>query len=439
MTPDPTGAARPGRLSRIPIRRLAGFLGLPLISAVAPFLVLPVLLRHVGTEAWAGIAIGQSVGTGAATLVLLGWTVVGPSLVAEDRTREKVLYSESLVSRLVVFGLAAPTGMAIAAALAPPAVRVDAALMALAAAMLGLAPTWYFVGTGRPAAIAALDTVPRVAATGLAAVLVAQLAVAWVYPVVLLLSSSACLLVATRRYWQPTGESPLRVTVRTVRTQWTAAGVAVLGALFTILPITLLALVTPGVVAEYAALDRITKFAVFALGPVGLAFQGWVSEPSPSAAQRRRTALLVTVGTGVVLAVGYVVSADLLLRVLFAGEIRVPSSAVLFLAVAIVCIALGTTLGFHHLVPLKMSGWVAVSAVASNVVGGVAISLLAPEHGVTGATAGVALAEIAVVLVQGGALAARWRRDRRSRHATTAAPTADVEVAGGPPGFRGRH
>ena len=119
---------------------------------------------------------------------------------------------------------------------------------------------------------------------------------------------------------------------------------------------------------------------------------------------------------------------------LYAGEIRVHNSAVLCLAVAIVCNSLGTTLGFLHLVPLKMSGWVAVSAAASNVVGGVAILLLAPEHGVTGAAAGVALAEVAVVLVQGGALTARWWRDRRARHAATTAPSADVEVAGGLPG-----
>ncbi|HEY0507147.1 MAG TPA: hypothetical protein VGD12_03695, partial [Blastococcus sp.] len=56
---SPTGGRR-ARLSGVPVKRLAGFMGLPLISAAAPFLVLPVLLRYVGTEAWAGIAIGQS-------------------------------------------------------------------------------------------------------------------------------------------------------------------------------------------------------------------------------------------------------------------------------------------------------------------------------------------------------------------------------------------
>lgn len=402
-------AAEPGRFRRIPVRRLTGFLALPLISAIAPFLVLPVLLGYVGTEAWAGIAIGQAIGTGASTLVLLGWTVVGPSVVAGNPDRRRELYTESLVSRLTVFVVAAPAAAGIAAVLAPSSARTAAALMALASALLGLSAAWFFVGTGQPGAIARYDTVPRVVATAAAAGLVAWRSEAWLYPAALIVTFTVMAVVVSARYCTRTPLTPLRTTMRVVRQQWAAVGVSVQAAVNTVLPMALLAAVAPGVVAGFAALDRVTKFVVFALSPVGLAFQGWVSEPSEHPAQRRRTALVVTTGVGLVLAVGFLFTADLLLRVLFAAKIGVPSVAIVFAAVSIVCVALGTTLGFHHLVPLEMSGWMALSTAISVVVASVGMALLAPRFGVPGAALAVMLAEIAVVTTQSLALTTRRR------------------------------
>ncbi|MGY1805912.1 oligosaccharide flippase family protein [Blastococcus sp. SYSU D00669] len=412
MTADLDGTPAPPsrRLPGIPLKRLAGFLGLPLISAIAPFLVLPVLLGFVGTEAWAAIAIGQSIGTGASTLVLLGWTVVGPALVAESPDRQRALYTQSLVSRLTVFAVAAPAAMVLAAVLAPADERVSAALMALAMAVLGLSPSWFFIGTGRPSAIAAYDTVPRVAAAALAALLVALVPWAWLYPAALIAVPGVATALATARYGARVPFAPLRTTGQVVRQQWAAVGVSVQAALNTTLPMALLAWVAPGVVAGYAALERVTKFVIFVLSPVGQAFQGWVAEPSADPAHRRRTALLVTTGVGVVLAAGFLLAADLLLRVLFAAKIEVPDAAIWFSAGVIVCVALGTTLGFHHLVPLKMSGWLAVSTAVSIVVAAVSVVLLAPRYGVEGVALSVLLAELGVVTTQSLALLLRRRR-----------------------------
>lgn len=409
---SPTGGRR-ALLSGVPVKRLAGFMGLPLISAAAPFLVLPVLLRYVGTEAWAGIAIGQSLGTGVSALVLLGWPVVGPSAVAEDPDRRRALYTRSLISRLTVFSVAAPVGVALAVLLSPAGARPEAGLMALAMSMLGLSATWFFVGSGHPGMIARYETVPRVAATAVAALLVSQYAVAWLYPAVLLLSSSVLTVVVSARYWERTRLAPLHTTGQVVREQWAAAGVSVQAALATSLPMTILAVVAPRTVAGFAALDRITRFAVFALGPVGLAFQGWVSEPTEFPARRRRTAFVVTTAAGLVMAVGFLVFADDLLRVLFAGRIEVSGLAVSVSAVSILCVALSTTLGFHHLVPLKMSAWMALSTGISIVVVCISMFLLAPEFGVTGAAVSIMLAEVSVVITQASALALR-RPNRRT-------------------------
>jgi hypothetical protein len=399
-----------GRLRGLPIRRLGGFLGLPLISAVAPFLVLPVLLSRVGTAAWVAIAVGQSVGTGAATVVLLGWPIVGPALVAEEPQRQRALYTRSVVSRVSVLVLAAPIAMGIAAVLAPAQERGAAAAMALASSLTGLSASWFFVGTGHPGAIARWDTVPKVLATGLAALLVLLLRWTWLYPAVLAVTFAGLFLAVSARYWEHAPLSPYRTTVDVVRDQWTAAGASAQAAVNATLPLALLAAVAPSAVAGFAAIERIAKFTTFVLAPVGQAFQGWVAEPAPDQARRRRTALVVTVTAGVLLAAGFLLAAGLLLKLLFASRIEVPHLAIVFEAGAIVGVAFGLTLGFHHLVPLRMTGWLASSTAVGIVVAGAGVLLLAPALGVTGAALSILLAEAAVVATQAIGLAARRSR-----------------------------
>lgn len=412
--PDEPGRApeRSGGLRALPIRRLTGFLGLPLISAIAPFLVLPVLLSQVGTQAWAAIAIGQSVGTGASAVVLLGWPVIGPTLVAEDPGRQHRLFADSVVSRLTVLAVAAPVAMLLAGVLAPGGQRPTALLMALASALLGLSPSWFFIGTGRPGAIARWDTVPRVGATGVAAFLVGLVPWAWLYPAVLAVTSAVLVVAVSARYGERGPIRPLRTTATVVRQQWAAASVSGQAALTATLPMALLATVAPGAVAGFAAIDRVARLTTFVLTPVGQAFQGWVSEPSPDRPRRRRTALLVTVAAGVLLATAFLIGADELLRVLFAAKIEVPYLAVVCEAGAIVGVSLGLTLGFHHLVPLRLSNWLALSTAVGIVVASTGMVLLAPRFGVAGGALSILLAETGVVLTQAIGLTRNRRRRR---------------------------
>ena len=407
-----SGGGRLAGLRAVPLRRLGGFLGLPLISAIAPFLVLPVLLHFVGTRAWAAIAVGQAIGTGTSTLVLLGWTIVGPTMIAEDPSRQRALYTQSLVSRLTVFSVAAPVGVVLAALLSPDGERFAGALMALAMTMLGLSAAWLFVGTGQPSLIARYDTVPRVAATGLAALLVAVVPWAWLYPAFLIVTFTAMAVLVSRKYGERTQLTPVRTTIAVIRQQWAATSVSVQAALNTTLPMALVATVAPGAVAGYAALDRVARFMYLVIQPVGLAFQGWVSEPSSSPTQRRRTASVVTLGVGLALALVFLVAGDLVVRLLFAGQIEVPRVAIVFAAVTIACVALETTLSLHHLVPLHMSRWMALSTAVSIAVAAVGVLLLAPRYGIEGAALAVMLALTAMAATQALALAGRRFRDR---------------------------
>jgi hypothetical protein len=58
--------------------RVLAFAGLPFLSLLTPFLLLPILARVAGAEAWLAIAIGQSVGADG-TLVDLVVKVSGRS------------------------------------------------------------------------------------------------------------------------------------------------------------------------------------------------------------------------------------------------------------------------------------------------------------------------------------------------------------------------
>ena len=396
-------------------------MGLPLISAMAPLLVLPVLVRYVGTEAWAGIAIGQAIGTGASTLVMIGWPVVGPAVLAGDKSRGRSLYTESLISRLTVFCLMSPAAVALTVTLAPTEAWLEAGLMALAQSMLGLAPTWFFVGTGQPASIARFDTIPRVAATALAALLIVFFPWAWIYPTALLVVPAVLLVIVSVPLWERGRLAPLRTTVRVLRGQWAAALASAQFAVNSALPIALVAAVAPAIIVPFAALDRLMRYVLFFVQPVGLAFQGWVAEPSPSPGQRRRTAFIITTGAGLLLAGVFWLSFDVLMAVLFAGKVAVPPVAVALAALGLVAAAANITLRYHYLVPFGMSGWMAVGIAVNTVLAGVLLVLLAPEYGVIGATIAVVASGIAASVVQALVLLRRRRR-KRAKHARRSSP-----------------
>ncbi len=57
--------------------RFAGFTGAPILSALAPFIILPLITRVVGAEGWANFATGQSIGILGMVVVLFGWGIAG--------------------------------------------------------------------------------------------------------------------------------------------------------------------------------------------------------------------------------------------------------------------------------------------------------------------------------------------------------------------------
>ena len=94
--------------------RLAGFTGAPILSAFAPFIILPVISRIVGADGWANFSAGQSIGILGMVGVLFGWGIVGPVRVARatDAREKAVVLHESIHSRLVTAVIAFPAVVA---------------------------------------------------------------------------------------------------------------------------------------------------------------------------------------------------------------------------------------------------------------------------------------------------------------------------------------
>ncbi|PKQ14490.1 MAG: hypothetical protein CVT68_11610, partial [Actinobacteria bacterium HGW-Actinobacteria-8] len=167
MTAPPPGSlGQPKAGAAALARRITAFAGVPFLSLLAPFIFLPVLARLAGADVWVAIALGQSVGGIAALVSGLGYSTLAPPIVAvasiEERRR---LLATSLHVRVPVWGVAAVIAVIVAASLAPEANRAEAAAMAGAMSLAGLAPTWFWIGVGRALPILWSEVLPRTAAT----------------------------------------------------------------------------------------------------------------------------------------------------------------------------------------------------------------------------------------------------------------------------------
>jgi O-antigen/teichoic acid export membrane protein len=265
-------------------KRLGGFIFLPFVSSLAPFILLPLLARRVSSAEWAGLGIGQSIGMVGAVAVTWGWQLLGPVLVAgvEMRAR-KVHYLDSLVVRGAVCLVLTPLLALLSGALAPSGGRLLAVTMACAICVSGLTPTWYFIGLGTPGGIATWDIFPRVAATVLAAGLVVLGVGPICYPVALIAASLLAVTVFSAvelrgshvqahlrdlpRLWAELrrGFSPMATEM--TLSLYSSGSVAAVGWR-----------ATTETVAVYSSAFRLYRLAVYFVTALANGLQGWVAE-----------------------------------------------------------------------------------------------------------------------------------------------------------------
>lgn len=394
------------RFNRLPLRQILGFTALPLLAAIAPLFVLPVIGRTVGAPGWAAIAIGQSVGTATSILVAFGWPAIGPSLVAAAEANQRAQYfRDSVHMRLLISVPAVLTTVMLASLLAAPGFRLAAALMGVAICMGGLSSSWYYVGMGQPARIALFDAGPRIAASLIAVPVLLVTRAVETYPLILIAFTVCGVLFATRDILRGAStRQPLwRDTKAHFRDQALIATSGVITSGYTGFSVAIVAIASGSVsaVAAFASAFRLQAMVKVSSGALANAFQGWVGEvrfANPSS--RMLVALGSTTLLGIVGAIGIWYLLPTAVQVVFGFDISISTSISASAAVAFLLYSITLSLSLHILIPLGRVRVVALATIAAAVVGIPAIAVLSAGQGAEGAMLGIAIAETIVAGIE---------------------------------------
>ncbi|POX65917.1 hypothetical protein C3481_13595 [Microbacterium sp. Ru50] len=387
------------------LRRGASFslyLVAPLLGAVTPLLVYPSVTTHFGAIGLGAVGVAQSLGSAAAIVGELGWSVVGPQRVAgADASGRAQIVKDSLASRLVFMLVLLPLAAVIAMSLVPGS-ALDVAILTVGFGLTGLSVTWALIGANRPGLMLILDSLPRLALVG-AVVLALQLgAPLWVYGVGLAIASVFASAAGSAVFRAP-GFVPVVGPGRTfqlIRSQAVITLSRTVSAGFTALPVTLVALAAPTQVPLFAAVDRMCRMALAVLSAVPNRLQSWVGQARGAELLRRnRRQLEINALLGLAAAVAYSCLLPFVATFVFTGVVEVsPLLAALSGAVVLtVCVSRGLGLG---LVAFRKTNWLLAVSVVACLVGVSSVIVLSTIFGAAGAVGGVLAAEAAGAVFQ---------------------------------------
>lgn len=378
--------------------RLAGFAGAPVLSALAPFIILPVVTRITG-DGWGNFAAGQSIGMLAMVGVLFGWGVVGPVRVAraESAHARAVVLEESVRSRLITGLFAVPLAAAVTFAVCSDVYRMEAVFVAAAVALGGFTPAWFCIGEGNPRGLMIFDAGPKLAASAVSLpVLLVTNEVLW-YPVLLVaftLPAFGIHLVSVRRHMNPSAATP-RPTLSVLRSLVPTAAIDAAGNAYgtTAVPIATAGLGAPDA-SSFASADRAYRVGLLAVIALGNAFQAWVLDPTVEDPRpRHRMAFITLAGLGAVGGAAIALLGPWATALAFGAEVAAAPLVCISFGAAFFFISCGTPLIRNLLIPAGRYRLVLAATVTSALVG-VGIMVVAAVSGSSAAIAlGVAVAE----------------------------------------------
>ena len=386
-------------------RRLFGFSALPLFGSLSAFIALPVVARVYGGAGLASVTLGITIGAIAGYLVEGGWALNGPATIAAaDAGARRRRYVEALAARMWILLAALPIAMLAAAWLAP-AESATAAGSAAATTLAGLTPAWYFVGTGEPGRLFAYDTVWRVLAAVLASLLLVAGAPLVTYPALqVALTLLGQYLAYHRVNERQVSFLPLLAPQRAwplLRAQSSVGLSRLLSTVYSALPMSLVTAVNPAAAPQFAAADRLQRYTLTAVAPVGLLLQAWV----PSAASyddtrsRVRIALLVEIALAAAVGAAFALTLPLLSALAFGDPLRSSGWAAAWAGLAITFALAVRAISLHVLVLRQAYRWMLAASAAGAVVAVPGVLLLAQGYGYAGGLAAVAGAEAAALAV----------------------------------------
>lgn len=387
------------------IKRIAAFAGLPLLSSLASFILLPIIARVGGAPVWTALALGQAIGAIAAIVVGLGWPLTGPAAVAAsaDEDVRRRHYAVSFVTRSLTFVSTIPL-MFVALLLAgDPANFWLAFLMASAQAASGLTPAWYCIATGHPGRIAKYDVVPRMIATlGVIPILLITGHVV-VYPAALLGLGLAGTLLFNAHHSQKDDFRGLSIR-RIIREIWAlraGAGITLAAGSYASTPIIIVQFIAAsGGLAAFVSAEKLYRIGLLATAALGNSLQGWVSDFAGNHARRRKYSLIALSGLGLVGWLLLSVAGPWATALLFSEELSADYGTCFWFGLSFFLVCVTSSTGAHWLVPAKRMRTVLSSTIAGAVVGVPAMVILAGLMGGQGGALGLALGEIVVTAIQ---------------------------------------
>lgn len=379
--------------------RLSGFAVLPLLSLITPLLLLPVVSTVVGGEGISSVIAGQAIGTFAATVLLWGWNVDGPVAIARaaDNRERGLIYLRSIRTRLLLLVAVLPLAGVVAAVVAVPQFRLEAAAMCWAVALTGMSPAWFCIGVGQPRLLAFYDTIPRFLATVAAAPVLLLTQQLWSYTALLALATLGSLVGFHRAFAAPGAWLPLslRGTLADLRSQGKTAGISLAGSAYASTPAPIATATTaPQASGSLATADTLYRFGLFTVIALGNAFQSWTIERDATNRRRRHLAAIwAHAGLGVVGAVILTLAGPFVSSLLFAGQAQASTLLCAYYGIAFVFLSASTPFIRNLLIPAGRQStvlrWTLVSAVF-----GVAVMLWAGAAGnAPGIALGMALSE----------------------------------------------
>ncbi|PZR54350.1 polysaccharide biosynthesis protein [Xylanimonas oleitrophica] len=386
------------------VPRVGAFLGIPLLSAAAPFLVLPVISRLAGPEGWGDISAAQAIGTLGAIALTFGWGIYGPPAVAQttsEHVRQR-LYRDSLVVRGLASLVVLPLCLLITWAVVGPAHLLDSLLLAGSLALTGMLPTWYCIGIGRPMLMARYDVVPRVAATVVALPLLLLTGEIWPYPVLTIVALALPIVLFSRRVlagYDSSAEPPRSLWSR-IRQTAATAGIDAAGNAYGSTPVPVAAAALPAVdSSSYGSADRLYRVGTtVVVAALGNAFQGWVLDPTAADARRRQwTAIGTHAVAGLVGLAFLALLGPWTTALVFGADVAAERATATWYGVAFLFISLSTPLIRNLLIPAGQGRMVLTLTLASSVVGLALMALGAARQDGQAIAMGLAASEVLLV------------------------------------------
>lgn len=388
------------------LARLAGFAGFPLLSAVVPLFVMPILSRLAGAQGWSSITSGLAIGIFASTVILFGWNIDGPVRIARNpHTPDRLLiYGESIGSRVILSVFILPSAAVLAGVIAAPSHRLDAILIAIAAASGGLSPAWYFIGIGSPRMLGVVDTIPRVVASLVSIPLLLWTEQIWTYAGMQLIATGVTLWLFAYIAPGAQGKPPrtvwrLAIIFKSLRLQIAAAGVNLAGNAYGSTPVPIATATVPGTAASnFASGDQLYRYALFPVVVLANAFQGWTLEAEGESGRRRQLAAIMAhvtlglVGGSLLAVLGPPVSG-----LMFGSDLAASQSTSIFYGLALCFLCIAAPLQRNLLIPSGRAGLVFWVTVAAAVTGVTIMLVFGRLNSVDGIAFGMAASEALVL------------------------------------------